>query len=349
MADLIVPVARIESVAPHPNADRLEIATILGWQCIVGKGNWKPGQRCTYVPPDALVPLSWADEWGVKDYLHSCATEGYGRVKSIKLRGEPSFGFAIPSVRYKHIGTNVADFFDIKKYEPSPAKGYGGKNGSAPGVPVHPLLQGYTNIENFRNYPNVIQPGEMVVITEKIHGANSRVAMLEGELVVGSHKRQWGRPENDSDVAENWFWYPTTIPGVMDLLAAYGRDHKQVILYGETYGRVQSLHYGNPTGLSWAAFDLLIDGKYVNAERFAEDCRAFSVPMVPCLAIAPFHAEHMKATTVGATHLNDAHIKEGVVIKPVIERHDSKIGRVILKYLSDDYLTSKHRDEEVAA
>jgi RNA ligase (TIGR02306 family) len=346
MADINVPVARIESVAPHPNADKLEIAQILGWQVIVGKDNWKPGDKVMYVPPDALVPNHWALEWGVIDYLHSCSDENYGRVKAIKLRGEPSFGFAVP-IKYKHDGTNVASLFGIKKYEPSAANG--GKNGSAPGVPVHPLLQGYTNIENFRNYPNIIQPGEMVVITEKIHGANSRVAMLEGELVVGSHKRQWGRPENESDVAENWFWYPTTIPGVMDLLTAYGRDHKQVILYGETYGRVQSMHYGNPTGLSWVAFDLLIDGKYVDWQQFDNDCLYYGVPRVPYLYSGAFGAEQLRECSFKNTCLNDTHIREGAVVKPLVERHDSRIGRVILKYLSDDYLTSKHHDQEVAA
>jgi hypothetical protein len=35
------------------------------------------------------------------------------------------------------------------------------------------------------------------------------------------------------------------------------------------------------------------------------------------------------------------HIREGVVVKPTIERTDPKIGRVVLKYLNDDYLLQK--------
>jgi len=35
------------------------------------------------------------------------------------------------------------------------------------------------------------------------------------------------------------------------------------------------------------------------------------------------------------------HIREGVVVRPVRERADPKIGRVILKYLSDEYLFAK--------
>jgi len=38
------------------------------------------------------------------------------------------------------------------------------------------------------------------------------------------------------------------------------------------------------------------------------------------------------------------HLREGVVVKPLIERHDLKIGRAIAKYVSDDYLLAKHSD-----
>ena len=41
MADIIVPIARIQSVWPHPNADRLELVQVLGWQIAAGKDNWK--------------------------------------------------------------------------------------------------------------------------------------------------------------------------------------------------------------------------------------------------------------------------------------------------------------------
>jgi hypothetical protein len=42
------------------------------------------------------------------------------------------------------------------------------------------------------------------------------------------------------------------------------------------------------------------------------------------------------------TLLGDAkHLREGVVVKPLIERHD---GRIVLKYISDDYLLAKHSD-----
>lgn len=351
MSSLVVPITTVESVKPHPNADKLEIAQILGWQVVVGIGSVQAGDRVIYVPPDTVVPRYFAERWGVANHLHS-VPDSYpadsGRVKAIKLRGEPSYGFVVPgttesSPAYMVNGDNVADYFNLMKYEP-PVHVGSGNDGSA-SIPEHPLFQRYTDIENLRHYPDILQPGEPVHITEKLHGCNTRIGIINGELCVGSRKRQWTKPDGDKFTV-NWFWYPTTIPGVIALLEAYARDHEQVIIYGETYGAVQSMHYGHPNDLAWAAFDILIDGRYLSASRFVEDCAAYDIPAVPCTNTA-YDASTLSHFASGETALGDDHIKEGIVIRPTVERSNPKIGRVILKYHSDAYLTSKHKEKEV--
>ena len=49
-------------------------------------------------------------------------------------------------------------------------------------------FHGYTEIENIRNFPDVLQPGEEVVITEKLHGKNCRLGLIRvpGEAVTPS-------------------------------------------------------------------------------------------------------------------------------------------------------------------
>jgi len=39
--------------------------------------------------------------------------------------------------------------------------------------------------------------------------------------------------------------------------------------------------------------------------------------------------------------LGSDHIREGVVVRPTIERIDPKVGRAVLKYISDEYLLAK--------
>ncbi len=62
------------------------------------------------------------------------------------------------------------------------------------------------------------------------------------------------------------------------------------------------------------------------------------MPTVPILWRGPFSLERIAELSRGLTTLADDHIREGVVVKPAKERFDPEVGRVVLKYLSDDYL-----------
>ena len=133
------------------------------------------------------------------------------------------------------------------------------------------------------------------------------------------------------------------LPGVQELLAHLGETHRQVILYGEVFGsRVQSLTYGQGGTLGFRAFDLLADGKYRDADGFTVLCARFAVPAVPVLYRGPYALDTVKALSEGTTTLGADHIREGVVVRPVKERTDPKVGRVCLKYIGDPYLFAKN-------
>ena len=138
----------------------------------------------------------------------------------------------------------------------------------------------------------------------------------------------------------------TKLPGICELLRdAVGRGAKQVILFGETFGRVQSLRYGLANGLGFRAFDLLIDGKYVDFDEFAGFCRRFGVEMVPHVYRGPFSLAKIRELSDGPSLVTGAdNIREGVVVKPATERLDPKLGRVILKYVGDTYLFGEVSD-----
>ena len=171
------PVFTVADVAPHPNADRLEIVQALGWQVVCGKGLRKAGQKCIYVQPDSIVPDEWSEQWGVKDYLKGKAKN---RVGQIRLRGEPSFGFIVDVPIHPHTyawkdGDDVSEYFGITKYEPPVKTSCGDAEVACD------LFPEYTDIENLRNYPDVFEEDEMVVATEKIHGSNLRLGIVSGE------------------------------------------------------------------------------------------------------------------------------------------------------------------------
>lgn len=46
----------ITSLEPIPNADRIELARVLGWKCVVKKGGFKVGDKCVYIEIDSIPP-----------------------------------------------------------------------------------------------------------------------------------------------------------------------------------------------------------------------------------------------------------------------------------------------------
>lgn len=93
---------RIERITPHGNADSLELATVSGFPCVVGKGEFREGDLCFYVRDDAKLvsfderkadadaPLSFPWQEPLLKYLGSG-----GRVKTIRLRGVLSMGILL--------------------------------------------------------------------------------------------------------------------------------------------------------------------------------------------------------------------------------------------------------------
>lgn len=107
-------IAEINDIKPHPNADKLELAYIKGWQCIVGKGEFKVGDKVLYIQPDAVIYetmshpkvnagiFSEEDAAKITGSLTNKWTEGIrrylaksGRVKIVTLRGELSNGLIV--------------------------------------------------------------------------------------------------------------------------------------------------------------------------------------------------------------------------------------------------------------
>jgi RNA ligase (TIGR02306 family) len=334
MSSLIVPVTTIEALKPHINADNLELAQVLGWQVVVRKGEYAAGQKIVYFPIDTLLPVDVSERFGVTRYLSR------QRIRCARLRGEPSFGLVVLPDQDWPAGTNVAQYYGAQKCEP-PVRASAGD-----AEQEDPLFVAYTEVENMRNFPTVFAAGESVLVSEKLHGTNARVGCIEGELMAGSMRLRRKRPV-DEQLAASTYWFPFTSQGVRTLIEDLGRVHRQVIIFGEVYGRgIQSLHYGFHEGRDFRAFDLLLDGRYVDWPDFLELCARYGVRTVPLLATLSFDLDEIKRYSKGQTQMMDrqAHMREGVVVRPLRERSDPQIGRVILKYISDSYLFGEKSD-----
>ena len=50
-----VPLTEILEVNDHPNADRLDVVTVYGFQVVAKKGQYQPGDKVIYIPIDSIL------------------------------------------------------------------------------------------------------------------------------------------------------------------------------------------------------------------------------------------------------------------------------------------------------
>jgi RNA ligase (TIGR02306 family) len=343
MSSLVVEVVRVDKVREHAGATQLEIAEVLGWQVVVKKGEWQAGDLGIYFPLDTVLPAKWTDEFGVTKYCQPIKyDEGKYRIRCAKLRGESSFGLLVPvsetdkvsPLTYGMPGDDVTHLFGAEKYIP-PVKATAGDAESD-----HPLFVQYTDIESLRNFPDIFELDEHVIVFEKVDGMNVRLGIIEGIKMAGSHTLRRKEPE---DYRTSLYWAPWLMPGVTELMEDLAKDHKVVILFGEAFGPgIQSLQYDLKEP-SFLAFDLYLDGRYVDVEEFFELTGEYGVRIVPEIRRCCYSVDRIREIA-GGKSLIARHIKEGVVVRPVHERTDPRVGRCILKWKSDEYLLGQKED-----
>lgn len=85
------------------------------------------------------------------------------------------------------------------------------------------------------------------------------------------------------------------------------------------------------------------EGRYLNHVELEAACRRLGLSRVPVLYGGPFSEEMLQLYTDGLEMVSGEaiHIREGVIIRPLVEPTHPEIGRVILKSVSQDYLLRK--------
>lgn len=375
MSTFGVYIKKIIEILPHPNADKIEIAVIDGYNSIVRKDEFKVGELIAYIPENAVLPLEILRELGFyneergKGTLHGA--EG-NRVKAIKLRGILSQGICYkqPSSFYAE-SEDIAEFMGIVKYE-LPAHGMPGR-GYCPPENVFQVPLEYTisfDIENWKSYPWVIEEGEEVVFTEKLHGTFTGVTVLPLKDAEGIFERQWlfGKNKNiliyskglgakglifkNNEANKDNLYVQSTrslVEAIETELDFVNLAYPYLFL-GETFGPgVQDLAYQDY--VDFRIFSTLIGYRsqytWQSFQDLEEIAETLGVQTVPLLYRGPFSKEVMDLHTSGDTTLNAKHMREGIVIVPATERYDRRVGRVCFKSVSEAYILRKNGTEYV--
>jgi RNA ligase (TIGR02306 family) len=344
-------------IVPHPNADKIELAIVGDYRSIVPKGRYVTGDLAVYIPEQSIVPNNIITELDLEDKLSGGEKN---RVKAIRLRGVVSQGLIYPLRKGWREGQDVAEELGIRKWEPVlPAN----MRGRAVGVAQH-ITVNY-DIENIKKHNNLLQEGEQVVVTEKIHGTFAQFGyiprrLFESYLYMGCYtvtsKGLGGRGVlldycDDANVYARVGRDKRYELGVK--LPCIKAEYKNLIgdepiyILGEIYG--PSIQKGFSYGLTgdeidFRAFDIAFGIRssltYLDDDIFSNICNDYEIPCVPWVYRGPYSKDNLVAWNSGKETISGKalHIREGCVVKPLEERRDDRAGRVILKSVSDAYL-----------
>ena len=332
-------------IEPHPNADRLELAAVGGFRCVVAKGAFAAGDLAAYIPEGAVCPAWLIAELGLEGRL---AGKARNRVKAVKLRGALSQGLVYPvrggMIRGRAVaaGDDVTALLELTKYEPPIPLAMQGEVAPAHGATLH------YDIENLKKYPNEFRVGEEVVFTEKLHGSWCCLGWhpAHGVIVTSKGMSEKGLTLKLVEANQGNLYVRAWHAHAEAFARARSRVAEDLPFYvlGEVYGRgVQDLHYGmaNP---AFAVFDAYVgppnQGRFLSVDEIQASLGDL-FPLVPVLYRGAFSHAAVAEYTDGATVLGGKHVREGIVLKPVAERLSSECGRLILKSVSGDYLTRR--------
>jgi hypothetical protein len=126
-------IQRISKLEPIEGADKIEKATVLGWELVVKKGEFKEGDLCVYCEIDSILPERPEFEFLRLRYTNIFEPGFYPRkfrIKTIKLRGQISQGICFPlsilpefttknKLTFDNTeGLDVTEILGITKFEP---------------------------------------------------------------------------------------------------------------------------------------------------------------------------------------------------------------------------------------
>jgi RNA ligase (TIGR02306 family) len=319
-------VRKITKLTPIEGADKIELATIDGWNVIVAKDvGHKVGDQVVYCEVDSFLPIKPEFEFLRKSSYRKLAdgSEGF-RLKTMKMRGVVSQGLILPmSVLGGAVGfadgMEVTKMLGITKWDPPlPANLAGKVKGYFPSfIPK----TDEERIQNFKEEYEDMKNHEFYV-TEKLDGSSATFYFYEGRFGVCSRNLELAETDDNS------FWKVAREMELEDRLRMTGNDG--IAIQGELIGEgIQKNPYGlkGQTVRFFSAFDINTQSK-INFHRFeeliTETLQLQTVPILHRYLNLPDTIEQVIAGADGASLLNNKTAREGLVYRTFDRKYSFK-------------------------
>jgi len=319
MGRKLASVQKIVHINPIDGYDRVELATVLGWSCIVSKGEFKVGDLVVYIEPDSLLYPNeiWDTFLAKRKYkiktLKMCKTISQGLILPLSVVNKLNSKYNENLIE----GLDLTDILNVKHFE----KGdtikpnlTSNKNRSPimrflmsfglfrffymlflgkklKGFPTH--LMGKTDETNIQNLPFLFKDkaGTKMYISEKLEGQSSTFLLFQKpgifnrmlnikQYIVCSHNIRLSRPDYS-----NW-WSISKKFDIEGILKKYYKTHGiHIGIQGEIIGEsIQGNIYGI-SGLDFYVFNVrnLDTQEMFNMTEMIEFCDECGLKHVPIL------------------------------------------------------------------
>lgn len=335
----------VDAIVPIDNADAIVLARIAGWQCVVKKGEFKPGDRGVYLEIDAVPPDTEAFRWlwqpkkPTPEQTLPVPRPASFRIRTMKLRGCLSQGLLVPEgkvgvdVSANAVGDDVATALSVSKYEPPAPAGAGEFRAGFPGfVPK-------TDEMRVQAMPAVLDElrGKPWVATLKCDGTSATFVLVDDELHCCS------RNQSVLDDGKSFYWHIARARSLEGIL----RRHPRLAIQAEIVGPgIQK----NPMGLAekdlrvFSIFDVAAGAFYDDAALRAF-CAREGLTAVPIVNSGEAFDESVASLLQMAEGFYEGtkNEREGIVVRP----RDGEVfsptlnGRLSFKAISNRFLLAE--------
>lgn len=366
-------VVRIGELRPHTNADNLELLDIDGYQVVVRKGEFKPGDLAVYIQPDSIVPQSPAFKFIWQDHigLDGTVPEKRRRITVRKFRGEWSEGLLLLITDFTfelttrfheatfHIGEgdDLSELLGITHYDPEAGtESTRGNQTNSPRRKYPKTLKGwfFFLLHKFtgRGRKQLSQEVSFDLPKYDVEALKNYLRVLkEGDHVIVTEKIHGSNARfvyvdgvmyagsrtqwKSPDAGTVWNKAIRQNPWIEE----WCRTHPGVALYGEVTPTQKGFNYGCGDGqVRFFLFDIYDNG-WVPQSGWDGYALPDQAERVPQLYDGPYLAERIYNLVDGNSFVSGAkHIREGVVVKTADEHRVPGLGRAQLKIVSNKFL-----------
>lgn len=331
-------IQEVREIIPIEDADAIELVKIMGWQCVVKKGEFKVGDKGVYFEVDSYLPIEEKYEFlrGSSYRNNEFMGEGF-RIKTMRMRGQLSQGLFMPFITYPEfnlgsieVGEDVSELLSVRKWEVPEVEGSSGTEiGGKPfGIPTTDELRVQST--------DILRQkllGKAYYISTKMDGTSCTMYIMDGQVGVCGRNSEY----KDDDKCSMWkYAHKHHIP---EKLKAYG---KNIAIQGEFCGhgiQKNRLRLKEP---AFYVFDIIhLDNmERCGYEELVSIVNELGLELVPIEEVGENFNYTLEELLEKARGKYPSGVdKEGIVIRPLVPEYVREAsGKLSFKVINNDFL-----------